>query len=159
MREKTLKLVLATLLFALALATVSYGVAVVFAEGEAVPVVADLTASLPWVVAAWLFYSLLGLAASAISGEDFDAVRFGKTVLVMLVVAVLALALRIHPTEVITTYGVAVDQIVTGIVNTSPGLMLIFAIEKVWKIIVALKAKWEKAREGAGTGPGPPVAR
>ena len=128
----------------------------VWAQDET-PETPEATATLGWIVVAWLFYSILGLLAAASTGQTFDGMKFAKTFLITLIVAVIAFALRIPPATAVTQYGAIIDQIVTIIINTGPGMMLIYALEKLWKMIVAWKAKWEQARQAA-TGPSQPRA-
>ena len=128
----------------------------VWAQGET-PETPEATATLGWIVVAWLFYSILGLLAAASQGEKFDGMKFAKTLLITLIVAVIAFALKLSPATAVTKYGAIIDQVVTIIINTGPGMMLIYVLEKLWKMITAWKAKWEQARQAA-TGPSQPRA-
>ena len=123
----------------------------VFAQGETEP---EVPVSLGWIIIAWLVYSFSGYFAS---GEQFNGIKFAKTFIVTIIVLIIALALKITPTTVATQYSPVLDQVATVILNTAPGITLIYLLEKVWKIIAAYKAKWEKAKELALPGtPGPP---
>jgi hypothetical protein len=127
-----------------------------FAQGETEPVTPgpeEAAITFGWIVAAWLVYSFVGFFAS---GESFNGIKFAKTFLVTILVGFIAIALKIAPTTVATEYGPILDQIATIIVNTGPGITLIYLLEKLWKIVVALKTKWEQAKQIAA-GPGPPA--
>jgi membrane-bound acyltransferase YfiQ involved in biofilm formation len=144
------KIVLAALLVALCM-VMGATVSVVFAQGETEPIEVQSVLTFGWIIASWLIYSFMGFFAS---GESFNGVKFAKTFLVTLIVAFIAVALKITPATVVTEYGPVLDQIATIILNTGPGMTLIYLLEKLWKIIVALKTKWEQAKQiAAGTGP------
>jgi len=101
---------------------------------------------LGWIVASWAIYNVIGLAASLTSGEGFDGVKFGKTVLVTVIVAVIALALKIPPVNVTAAYGPVIDLLVIGLLNTAPGVTLMWAINRIWIVVASLKKKVEAAR-------------
>jgi hypothetical protein len=147
------KIVLVAILVLLSLSAVGVMTPMVCAQSKTEPIETGQPAvTFGWIIVAWLIYSLVGFFAS---GESFNGVKFAKTFLVTLIVAFIALALRITPATVVTEYGPVLDQVVAIVLNTGPGITLIYLLEKLWKIIVALKIKWEKAKELA-TGPGPP---
>ena len=130
---------------------VGFSVSIVYAEGETETNEAPVTFG--WIIAAWLIYSFVGFFAS---GENFDGLKFARTFIVTLVVAFIALVFQIPPANVVTQYGVIIDQVATVVLNTAQGISLIYLSEKFMKILAATKAKWEKARELAQTGLGPP---
>jgi hypothetical protein len=115
----------------------------------------DVSSTIYWVVGSWVIYNLLGLAASLTSGDGFDSLKFGRTIIVTVIVAIIALALKMTPIAITTQYGPVLEIVVVCIMNTSPGLFLIYGINKVWTVLNVAKAKLEKARV-AGSGAGPP---
>jgi hypothetical protein len=119
------------------------------AQGEAQTVEAPVTFG--WIVAAWLIYSLVGFFAS---GEPFNGLKFARTFLVTIIVAFAAIALRITPANVLTSYGSIIDQFASIIINTGPGIGLIYLFEKLFKFSQLVKTKLEKAKELA-PAPGP----
>jgi len=138
----------------LALVTTSMPIMVVVAQnGEAMPVAPETTFG--WVILAWLIYAVAGLVASVTtSTEHFDAIKFARSLLIMLLTGLIAVAFRISPANVETQFGGLITTIANLIVNTALGVTLIYLVDKLWKIIANLKAKVEAAR--AAVGPGPP---
>jgi len=145
------KLVFAALLTALTCMLVGFSVSIVHAQGEAQTVEAPLTFG--WIIVAWLIYSFTGFFAS---GETFNGVKFARTFIITIVAAFIAIALKVSPGNVTTQYGPILDQIATVILNTGPGITLIYLLEKLWKIVSNIKTKLEKAKEIA-SAPGPPT--
>jgi hypothetical protein len=147
-----------TLLAALLiLAAVLVPIPLALAQTEQPAVAPDVTMTLGWVVVSWVFYNVLGLVASLTSGESFDNLKFGRTLLVTTIVAIISLALKITPITVTTQYGAVLEIVVITILNTSPGLFLLYGVNKIWTTLNNLKARLQKAR-AAGSGAGPPKA-
>lgn len=98
-----------------------------------------------WVVAGWLLYSLLGLVASITKadGTKFDPKKFALSFLWFLIVAVVAVALKLTPVQVETQYPSLITDIVNLIANSSVGLTLIYFFDKLWKIATNIKNKFE----------------
>ena len=114
-------------------------------EGEAVPAAPETTFG--WVILAWLIYAVAGLVASVTTPtERFDAIKFARSFLIMLLTAFIAIALRISPANIETQFGGLITTIANLIVNTGPGLTLIYLFEKVYRFIMNTKAKIEAAR-------------
>jgi hypothetical protein len=149
--------VLTCMLFsALILAIATVPVMVVVAQEPApVPVAPETTFG--WVVLAWLIYSIVGLLASVSKpGETFDTLKFVRSFLIMLVTGLVSIALHLTPGAITTQFGGILDMTATFILNTGPGLWIIYAFDKLIKLIMNLKAKLEAARALAAAGPGPP---
>lgn len=147
-----------TLLAALLiLAAVLVPIPLALAQTEQSTVSPDVTMTLGWVVVSWVFYNVLGLVASLTSGESFDNLKFGRTLLVTTIVAIISLALKITPITVTTQYGAVLEIVVITILNTSPGLFLLYGVNKIWTTLNNLKARLQRAK-AAGSGPGPPKA-
>jgi membrane-bound acyltransferase YfiQ involved in biofilm formation len=144
------KVVLVALLAALMCILVGFSVPTAFAQGEATTAEASVTFG--WIVAAWLIYSFVGFFAS---GEPFNGLKFARTFLVTIIVAFIAIALKITPANVVTSYGSIIDQFASLIINTGPGIGLIYLFEKLFKFSQLVKTKLEKAKELA-SAPGPP---
>jgi len=125
---------------------------VVFAQGEVVPVAPETTFG--WVILSWLIYAVAGLLASMTGTERFDTIKFARSLIIMLLTGAFALAFRISPANIETQWGGVITILANTIVNTAPGVTLIYLIDKVWKLIANLKTKIEATR--AATGPGPP---
>jgi hypothetical protein len=114
-------------------------------EGEAVPVAPETTFG--WVVFSWLIYAVAGLLASVTaSGERFDAIKFARSLIIMLLTGAFALAFRISPANVETQFGGVITIITNTIVNAAPGVTLIYLVDKIWKLIANLKTRIEAAR-------------
>jgi len=125
---------------------------VVLAQSEAVPIAPETTFG--WVILAWLIYAVAGLLASVTTPtEHFDAIKFARSFLIMLLTAFIAIALRISPANIETQFGGLITTIANLIVNTGPGLTLIYLFEKVYRFIMNTKAKIEAARGLSVTGP------
>jgi len=129
-----------------------------------IPVVAQELASTPtepvgpapevtfgWVFAGWLVYAIAGLLANK---DPFDPVKFGRSFLITVFTGFVAIAFKISPVNVETQFGGLLGSIANLVVNTAPGVTLIYLVDKTWKFIFNLKVKIEAAR--AATGPGPP---
>jgi hypothetical protein len=124
-------------------------------EGEAVPVAPETTFG--WVILAWLIYAVAGLLASmTASGERFDAIKFARSLIIMLLTGAFALAFRISPANVETQFGGVITILTNTIVNAAPGVTLIYLVDKVWKLIANLKTKIEAARALSTPGPSSP---
>jgi hypothetical protein len=147
------KAVLVALLAALTYMLVGFSMPIVFAQGEAQPIEVPITFG--WIIAAWLIYSFVGFFAS---GEPFSGLKFARTFLVTIIVCFIALALKITPANVVTQYGPIIDQIAATIINTGPGITLIYILEKLWKIVDNIRTKLEKAKEIV-SAPGPPTPK
>ena len=120
---------------------------------EAPITTAEAPITFGWIIAAWLIYSFVGFFAS---GETFNGVKFARTFIITIVAAFIAIALKVPPGNVTTQYGPVLDQIATVVLNTGPGITLIYLLEKLWKIVSKIKTKIEKAKEIA-SAPGPPT--
>ena len=124
----------------------------VVAQTEAIPVAPETTFG--WVILAWLIYAVAGLVASVTTPtERFDAIKFARSFLIMLLTAFIAIALRISPANIETQFGGLITTIANLIVNTGPGLTLIYLFEKVYRFIMNAKAKIEAAHGLQSTGP------
>jgi hypothetical protein len=122
-------------------------------DGEAVPVAPETTFG--WVVLSWLIYAVAGLVASmTTSNERFDASKFARSLIIMLLTGFFALAFKISPVNIETEFGGIITIIANTIVNAAPGVTLIYIVDKVWKLIANLKTKIEATR--ALSAPGPP---
>jgi hypothetical protein len=139
-----------------ALATVMFVVvplACAQGDGEAVPVAPETTFG--WTIAAWLIYAVAGLLAGiTTSGEHWDTVKFARSLITAILTGFIALAFRISPANVETQFGGFITTLANIVVNTAPGVTLIYLLDKIYKLIVNLKAKIEAAR--ALSAPGPP---
>lgn len=144
------------LLSAIILAAATMPVMVVVAqETTPAPVAPEVTFG--WVVLSWLIYSIIGLLASISKpGETFDAIKFVRSFLIMLLTGLISIGLHLAPGSVTTQFGGTLDMIATFILNTGPGLWLIYAFDKLYKLIMNLKTKLEAAHTLATTGPGSP---
>jgi hypothetical protein len=133
------------LLSALILTITSVPVVLVVAQEPApVPVAPETTFG--WVVLAWLIYSIIGLLASVSKpGETFDTLKFVRSFFIMLLTGVVSIALHLTPGIVTTQFGGILDMAATFILNTGPGLWLIYAFDKLIKLIMNLKTKLEAA--------------
>jgi hypothetical protein len=147
------KAVLVALLATLTCMLVGFSMPIVLAQGEAQPVEAPVMFG--WTVGAWLIYSFVGFFAS---GEPFNGLKFARTFLVAIIVAFIAVALKITPANAATSYGSIIDQFASVIINTGPGIGLIYLFEKVFKFSQFLKTKLEKAKE-LTSAPGPPTPK
>jgi hypothetical protein len=131
-----------------ALATVMYVVvplACAQGDGEAVPVAPETTFG--WVVLSWLIYAVAGLVASVTaSGESFDAAKFVRSLIIMLLTGFFAIAFRISPVNIETEFGGIITILANTIGNAAPGVTLIYIVDKIWKLIANLKTKIEAAR-------------
>lgn len=117
---------------------------------EPTPTEPETQTSIIALVAAWLFYSLLGLFAAVSSGkEDFDAVKFLRGVVWFVIVAGIAIALKIPPAQVTTDWGPVITQVINFLIQTGPFTAAIYGIDKSYKIIIDMKTKIEKLREQA----------
>ena len=124
----------------------------VVAQSEAVPIAPETTFG--WVILAWLIYAVAGLVASVTTPtERFDAIKFARSFLIMLLTAFIAIALRISPANIETQFGGLITTIANLIVNTGPGLTLIYLFDKVYRFIMNTKAKIEATRGLPVTGP------
>jgi hypothetical protein len=122
-------------------------------EGEAVPAAPETTFG--WVLAAWMIYAVAGLLASmTTSGEHWDTVKFARSLITAILTGFIALAFKISPANVETQFGGLVTTLANIIVNTAPGVTLIYLLDKIYKLIMNLKAKIEAAR--ALSTPEPP---
>jgi hypothetical protein len=122
-------------------------------DGEAVPVAPETTFG--WVVLSWLIYAVAGLLASvATSNERFDAAKFARSLIIMLLTGFFAIAFRISPVNIETEFGGIITIIANTIVNAAPGVTLIYIVDKAWKLMANLKTKIETAR--VASTPGPP---
>jgi hypothetical protein len=114
-------------------------------DGEAVPVAPETTFG--WVVFSWLIYAVAGLVASVTtSNERFDASKFARSLIIMLLTGFFAIAFRISPVNIETEFGGIITIVANTIVNAAPGVTLIYLVDKVWKLIANLKTKIEAAR-------------
>jgi hypothetical protein len=114
-------------------------------DGEAVPVAPETTFG--WVVFSWLIYAVAGLVASVTtSNERFDASKFARSLIIMLLTGFFAIAFKISPVNVETEFGGIITIVANTIVNAAPGVTLIYLVDKVWKLIANLKTKIEAAR-------------
>ena len=130
------------LLVGLAAATIT---PVVVAQSEVVPVAPETTFG--WVAFAWLIYAVAGLVASVTKTptEPFDPIKFARSLLIMLLTGVIALAFRISPANVETQFGGLITTMANVIVNTAPGVTLIYLTDKLYKFVMNAKAKIEAA--------------
>ena len=142
------------LLVALAAATIT---PVVVAQSEAVPVAPETTFG--WVAFAWLIYAVAGLVASVTKtpGEPFDPVKFARSLLIMLLTGIIAIAFRISPANVETQFGGLITTVANVIVNTAPGVTLIYLTDKLYKFVTNAKAKIEAAHAVSAPGPQKPT--
>ena len=126
----------------------------VFAVYAQEPIPTEPQTSIIALVAAWLFYSLLGLFAAVSSGkEDFDAIKFLRGVVWFIIVAGIAIALKIPPAQVTTDWGPVITQVINFLIQTGPFTAAIYGIDKSYKIIIDMKTKIEKLREQAQPAP------
>ena len=124
-------------------------------EGEAVPAAPETTFC--WVVFSWLIYAVAGLLASmTASGERFDAIKFARSLIIMLLTVAFALAFRISPANIETQFGGVITILTNTIVNAAPGVTLIYLVDKVWKLIANLKTRIEAARALSTPSPSSP---
>jgi hypothetical protein len=125
-------------------------------DGEAVPVEPETTFG--WVVLSWLIYAVAGLIASITKtpAESFDAIKFTRSFLIMLLTGLATLALRISPTNVETQFGGLITILATTIVNTAPGVALIYLFEKLYRFVTNLGTKIQAARSLSGPGSASP---
>lgn len=110
--------------------------------------------SFGWVVVSWLVYSIAGLISSVSGGKSFDGFKFTRTLLFTLLVAAFAVVLKITPVQVTTTYGPFLEQVIGFLLNTGPCTVLIYTFNKLYDIIINLRAKFEAARVAATSPPG-----
>lgn len=141
------------------LATVAYIVIPLsYAQGDAVPALGP-EVTFGWVVVSWLIYSIAGLLASLTTPtEKFDAVKFARSLLIMVLTGFMALAFGISPANVETQFGGFITAMANGIVNTAPGVTLIYILNKSTTFIMNLKAKIEAAKAQMATGPPKPLS-
>jgi len=147
--------VIAFMLLSLVTATIPVMV-VVGQEPTPEPIVSPTPeVTFAWVLLAWLIYAALGLLANmtATPSESFDAVKFASSLLSMVITFLLALILKLTPGAIITQYGPLIDGIATVVLNTGPGLLLIYAILRFYRFVMNAKAKMEAAKSAAGPGP------
>ena len=97
----------------------------------------------------WLIYSIAGLIASVSGGKDFNGFKFARTFLFTILVAILAVTLKITPVQAATAYGPMLEQVIPFLLNTGPCTVLIYAFNKVYEIIMNLKTKIEAAKLAA----------
>ena len=109
--------------------------------------------SFGWVVVSWLVYSIAGLISSVSGGKSFDGFKFTRTLLLTLLVAILAVALHITPVQAATTYGPVLEEVIGFLLNTGPCTVLIYAFNKLYDVIMNLKAKLEATRIAATSPP------
>jgi hypothetical protein len=114
-------------------------------DGEAVPVAPETTFG--WVVFSWLIYAVAGLVASVTaSDESFDAVKFARSLIIMLLTGFFAIAFRISPVNIETEFGGIITILANTIVNAAPGVTLIYIVDKIWKLIANIRTKIEATR-------------
>ena len=140
--------------FLIIIATVAMGAPVVIVLAQAGPVApVEPAVTFGWTVLSWFVYAVTGLLASVAFGkEPFDAKKIAKSILLMVIAGVFALAFRLTPGAVTTQYGASIDLIATTILNTAPGLWLIYVFDKIYQFTMHAKARME----AAAMGPGPP---
>lgn len=130
------KLLIATLLATIAL-SLTVGIAFaqdgIIGEGQ----------SILYVVGAWLIYFIMGLLPSIISGDKFDAVKFGRSIIWALVVALLSIGMGLHPTVIEAEYTNLVSEVVNFIGNSGFGLSLIYFFDKLYRTVTGLAAKYK----------------
>jgi len=103
-----------------------------------------------YVALAWFVYNIWGLIASFSSKESFDPKKFGKTIIWAVLVSLFAVTAKVAPAEVITGYGSALDVIITTVMNTGPGISLIWFIDRAYKTITGLGSRIEElAKKGS----------
>jgi uncharacterized membrane protein len=128
---------------------------VVSAQTETVPLAPETTFG--WVILAWFIYALIGLLASVTTPkEHFDAIKLARSFILMILTGVIAIALRITPGAIETQYGGILNVVATVVLNTGPGLTLIYSLDKLAKLIMNTKAKIEAARALSTPGPSNP---
>ena len=143
------------LLFVLALvAMLTFAVPVAFAQEQPIAPQPGPEVSFGWVVVSWLVYSIAGLIGSVSGGKSFDGFKFTRTLLFTLLVAIFAVTLKITPVQVTTAYGPVLEQVIGFLLNTGPCTVLIYSFNKLYDIIMNLKAKFEAARVAATSPPG-----
>lgn len=133
-----MKKFLATTLLLLCL-SVALAVVPAFAQ-EPVPQPAP-EQTLLWTVIGWLLYSILGLVASVTQDQKFDARKFARSFLWLVIVAVLAIGMKINPSQISTQNATIVEQIVDVLMNSSVGLTLIYFLDKLYLIIINVSKK------------------
>jgi len=97
--------------------------------------------TLLWTVIGWLLYSILGLVASVAQDQNFDARKFARSFLWFVIVAVLAIGMKLSPTQVATQNATIVQQIVDILMNSSVGLTLIYSLDKLYITIINVSKK------------------
>lgn len=147
------------LVFALLSCAIAGAVAipvVVTAQEPTVPAVpAAPEVTFGWILASWLIYAVAGLLAGiTTSGEHWDTVKFARSLITAILTGFIALAFHIAPANVETQFGGIVTTLANVIVNTAPGVSLIYLLDKIYRLIMNLKVKIEAAR--ALSTPGPP---
>ena len=152
------KIIVIAFITALTLATIATIAVIVIpwvmaqGEGEVLPVAPETTFA--WVVGAWLIYAIAGLVASVSKPtERFDPIKFAGSFLTAILTAFIAIGLGIEPGTVATQFGPSISMIATTILNTGPGLMLIYVFNKLYTLAMNLKAKIEAARALSTSGP------
>lgn len=125
---------------ALGLAFVTLMVSSVYAQEP------DAEVSIIPVVGAWLFYSLLGLLAAVSARESFNAFKFVRSLVWLVVIAGLAVILKVPPVTVAAQWGPAVNEIVSFLVNTGPFVAAIYGVDKLYKIAKELQSRLERLR-------------
>jgi hypothetical protein len=120
-------------------------VALAYAQAETTtPIIDEPTKTTISVAIGWLLYTLLGLLASVINGSTFDPKKFTTTILWAIIVAILAIVLKIHPTQVISDYPNLISEILTYVGSSGMGLSLIFFVDKLYQIAIGYKNSLKK---------------
>lgn len=131
------KLLIATLFLAF---VASLLVGIVFAQNNTNGVLEG--ESILYIVGAWLLYFIMGLLPSIISGDKFDATKFGRSIIWALVVALISIGMGLHPTTVEAEYTNLVTEVVNFIGNSGFGLSLIYFFDKLYRTVTGLAAKY-----------------
>jgi len=73
----------------------------------------------------------------------------------MIITGLFAIAFKISPANVETQFGGLITTLANIVVKTAPGVTLIYLINKLYSVIINLKAKIEAARAQMAAGPCP----
>ena len=97
---------------------------------------------------AWFVYAILGMLANLIQGTDgkpepFDPKKLAKSFIWAIVVMLFAFALQIQPVTVATQYTDIINTLVTILLNSGAGMMLIYGFDRLYRILTGMFARFE----------------
>ena len=102
--------------------------------------------SIAYVAFAWFIYTMVGLLAAIIGGnQSFDVIKFTRTFLWALIVMVVAILMKSTPTAVIENQDNLITSTIAVVMNSGAGMSLIYVFDKIWTIISGINARF-KAR-------------